>query len=184
MSGWEAENAAAMRRYRAAMSNGRGRQFEAMVEGGCRYYAMKGRAKIEKMPEPFRVMKKSPQGIATVRFTAKAQPDYIGCITGGAAIVFEAKYTDKDRLLQKAVTPTQAAALQEYQERGAIAAVCVGIGNEYFMVPWIVFQSMKARFGRLYIKAGDVRAYRVKFDGNIRFLEYVSEEMGSITGNL
>ena len=49
----------ANRSYTAAMSNAKGRLFEQIVEAGCRYYKDRGRAKIEKMPEPFRVLKKT-----------------------------------------------------------------------------------------------------------------------------
>lgn len=170
---WNLDNDVAEKRYRAAMSNGRGRQFEMMIEGGCQRYKIKGVAKIEKMPEPFRCTKKNPQQhTATVRFTAKAEPDYIGCLKGGAAIVFEAKYTDTNRMHQNAVTKTQAASLDLYMQMGAQTNACIGIQDEYFMIPWRVFRSMKAIYGRKYVTAADVAAYRVKFDGTVRFLEY------------
>lgn len=167
------------------MSNGRGRQHEMMVEGGCRYYKDQGRASIIKVPEPFRVMKKDrARGIATVQFTAKAQPDYIGCLAGGRMIAFEAKHTDTGRMAQKAVTPTQAAALTEYQEQGAVAAVCVGIDNSFFMVPWHVFADMKALYGRQYVTAEDIARYRVKFNGAILFLDYADQSIGRLDAQL
>ena len=92
---WKRESEAAARKYRAAMSNMRGRFHEQMIEGACRVYREEGRAYITKMPEPFRVITKDRgRGIATVQFTARAQPDFVGCLTGGAAIAFEAKYTE------------------------------------------------------------------------------------------
>lgn len=157
------------------MSNGRGRQHEMMIEGGCRYYKERGRASIIKVPEPFRVITKNrARGIATVQFTARAQPDYIGCLAGGRMIVFEAKHTDTGKMTQRAVTPTQAAALTEYQERGAVAAVCIGLDNSFFMLPWRVFSDMKRIYGRLYVTAEDIIQYRVKFNGVILFLDYVN----------
>ena len=56
------------------MSNGRGRLHEQMILAACRAYHDQGRANIIKVPEPFRVLKKNrAQGIATVRFTARAE---------------------------------------------------------------------------------------------------------------
>ena len=171
---WNFENdGAAERKYKAAMSNGRGRQFEMMIEGGCRHYKALGRAKIEKMPEPFRCLKKDQRGIATVRFIAHAEPDYMGTLQGGRAIVFEAKYTDKDRLLQSAVTDTQEKSLQMYSDMNALAAVCIGIQDQYFMIPWNIFAGMKGNYGRKYVTAADVEEYRVKFTGVVQFLDYV-----------
>lgn len=170
---WDFDDESAARRYRAAMSNGRGRQFESMIEGACRGYKAHGKAKIEKMPEPFRCMKKNiQQHTATVRFTAHAEPDYIGCLIGGKSIVFEAKYTDTSRMHQDAVTKAQAASLDKYMALGAQTNVCIGIQDEYFMIPWRVFSNMKKLYGRKYVTAADVMAYRVKFDGTVRFLEY------------
>ena len=173
---------AAKRSYQAAMSNGRGRQHEMMIEGACRHYKQIGRAKVEKMPEPFRVMKKDQRGIATVRFTAHAEPDFIGCVAGGRSLAFEAKHTDHEKLHQKVVTPTQAESLQAYEEMGAIAAVCAGIGDECFMIPWTIFANMKKLYGRLYVTAEDVVMYKVKFNGLILFLDYEDTRMGSIAG--
>ena len=177
---WERESEAAARRYRAAMSNGRGRLHEQMILAACRAYHDQERANIIKVPEPFRVLKKNrAQGIATVRFTARAQPDFIGCIANDRMIAFEAKNTDTDRLQFKAVTPTQAQALQDFHKMGAFAAVCAGIGDQYFMIPWSVFAGMKTLLGRQYIRAEDVQKYRVKFDGVIWFLDYVNDLYGA-----
>lgn len=172
---WERAHEAAARKYRAAMSNGRGRLHEQMILAACRHYHDQGRANIIKVPEPFRVLKKNrAQGIATVRFTAHAQPDFIGCLSGGKMIAFEAKHTDTDRLQFKAVTPTQAQALQDFHKMGVFSAICAGIGDQYFMIPWVAFAGMKTIFGKQYIRAEDVQKYRVKFDGVIWFLDYMA----------
>ena len=155
------------------MSNGRGRLYEQMIEGACRSYQIQNRAYIVKVPEPFRVITKNRgRGIATVQFIAHAQPDFVGCIAGGSTIAFEAKHTDGEKLLQRVVTPTQAAALQKFHELGGAAAVCAGIGDDCFMIPWAVFADMKRLYGRLYVTAADIAEYRVKFDGVIWFLDY------------
>ena len=174
---WERESKAAARRYRAAMSNGRGHLHEVMIEGACRAYQAKGRAYILKVPEPFRVITKNRgRGIATVQFTAHAQPDFVGVLDDGRAIAFEAKHTDTDKLHQRVVTPTQAAALQTFQDLGGVAGVCAGIGDECFMIPWEIFSHMKEVFGRQYVTAADIAEYKVKFDGVIWFLDYVNKK--------
>lgn len=173
----KSERLAAERQYSAAMSNERGRMFEDAIMGGCRMYKDAGRAKIEKTPEPFRCIGKK-NGIATVRFTAHAEPDFIGCCHGGKAIVFEAKFTDKGRLKQDAVTKTQAASLQAYENLGAISAVCVGIQDRFYMVPWMVFSRMKELYGRKYIMQDDIPEYRVRFNGCVLFLDYADPRMG------
>ncbi|MBR2216495.1 MAG: Holliday junction resolvase RecU [Selenomonadaceae bacterium] len=161
------------RAFAAAMSNAKGRLFEDMVKGGCRYYNDQGRGKIVKMPEPFRVLKKDRKnGLATIRFTAHAQPDFIGCLAGGVCIAFEAKYTDTDRLSRRVITATQAAALQTYDDMGAVAAVCVGIQDKFFMLPWSKFANMKKHYGRQFVRAADIADYEVKFNGVALFLDY------------
>lgn len=166
------------------MSNGRGRFHEQMIEGACRAYRDQGRAYILKVPEPFRVLTKNRgRGVATVQFTAHAQPDFVGVLNDGKAIAFEAKRTDTGKLHQKVVTPTQAAALQNFQDLGGVAAVCAGIGDDCFMIPWPVFADMKKRYGRLYVTAADIEAFRVKFNGVIWFLDY-ADGRPRLSGNI
>lgn len=124
---WGREAEEAKKKYKAAMSNGRGRQHEMMIEGGCRHYAAEGRASIIKVPEPFRVLR-------------------------------------KDRA------------------RGIATAVCAGIKDDSFMIPWPVFADMKKIFGRLYVTPADIAEYKVKFTGVILFLDYVSKNAARLDG--
>ena len=174
---FEVKQQGEQRRWRAAMSNGQGRMHEALIEGACRYYSSRNRAHITKIPEPFRVMKKSPTGIATVRFTAHAEPDFKGCVAGGRLICFEAKFTGTARINQDVVTKTQADILEKYDSLGAIAAVCVGIQQDAFMVPWEVFGNMKQYFGHKYATAADIKTYQVENDGVIKFLDFLDARM-------
>ena len=77
--------------YHASMSNNRGHDFEEAIRQACLLYANQGRAKVEKTPEPFRVLEKREGGIFVGRFTAHAQPDFQGTLDGGRSIIFEAK---------------------------------------------------------------------------------------------
>ena len=53
---WEAKHLA--RRYQNTVNNAQGHFFEDAIKAGCAYYSARGRAEIDKTPEPFRVMEK------------------------------------------------------------------------------------------------------------------------------
>ena len=164
--------AEAARRYQNAVNNAQGHFFEDAIKAGCAVYAARGRAEVEKTPEPFRVISKSEKGgIFKGRFTAHAQPDFQGTLAGGRSIVFEAKHTTTDRLKRDVLTDEQQAALERHARMGALAAVCAGIGNDFFFVPWEVWRDMKERFGRKYVTAADLKPFRVRFNGAVLFLD-------------
>lgn len=165
--------------YQNKVNNAQGHFFEDYIKGACALYAERDRAKIDKTPEPFRVLEKSRDGIFKGRFTAHAQPDFQGTLNGGRSIVFEAKYTTTDRMKRDVLTQEQQDALEDHARRGAVAAVCVGIGNGFYFVPWEVWRDMKEHFGRKYVTAADLKPWRVKFNGAVLFLDYVHERSGS-----
>lgn len=157
-------------------NNAQGHHFEDYIQGGCRQYEAAGIAKIQKTPEPFRTLRKYRDGTATVRFIANAEPDYIGCEKDGTTIVFEAKKTMTDRMMQSVITPHQWNALDKYEELGANAGVCIGIKDETFWIEWFVWKHMKELFGRKYITAEDVQPFKVQFNGSILFLNPVDDD--------
>ena len=154
------------------LNNAQGHHFEDYIMGGCRQYEAAGIAKFQKTPEPFRVLRKYRDGTATVRFTANAEPDFIGCKSDGHLMVFEAKRTLTDKLMQTVITGQQWKALDKYTEFRAITGVCAGIGDETFWIDWGIWTNMKKLYGRKYIKAADVQPFKVKFNGSIMFLDY------------
>lgn len=93
--------------WQAMKNNAQGHFFEGYISGACGYYKDTGRAIVEKIPEPFRTTGTGRDGTFTGRFTANAQPDFMGTLRGGQAICFEAKYTSTDRILQSVITKTQ-----------------------------------------------------------------------------
>lgn len=162
------------RSYKAGVSNNLGHVFEDAVKKGCTVYLQRGKAMIDKTPEPFMVKQKKQDGIFVGRFTAHAQPDFQGTLAGGRSIIFETKYTTTERAKRDMLTPTQAAILEMHDSLGALAAVCVGIhGKGYFFVPWPVWRDMKKTFGRVTLTAEDLEPFRVKFNGAVLFLDYV-----------
>lgn len=166
---WKANHLA--RRYQNAVNNAQGHFFEDAIKDGCAYYSARGRAEIDKTPEPFRVMEKLGGGIFKGRFTAPAQPDFQGTLAGGRSIVFEAKHTTTDRLKRDILTGEQQDALERHHSRGAVAAVCAGIGNNFFFVPWEIWRDMKEHFGRKYVTATNLEPFRVRFNGAVLFLD-------------
>lgn len=172
----------ALNRYCASMSNNRGHDFEDAIKQACVLYAQQGRAKVEKTPEPFRVLEKRENGIFVGRFVAHAQPDFQGTLDGGRSIIFEAKYTTTDSMKRDVLTPTQMETLDEHAKKGALAAVCVGIQDRFFFVPWEVWRDMKQYMGRLYVTAEDLEGLRVRFTGAVLFLDYVHKVDGRWLG--
>lgn len=162
----------ARQQYQNAVNNAQGHHFEGYIKAACTLYAERGRAIIDKTPEPFRVTKKSPDGIFTGRFTAHAQPDFQGTLDGGRSIVFEAKYTTTDRMKRGALTKTQMETLERHNQRGALAAVVIGIQDSFFFIPWWWWRDMKQQAGRLYVTVTDIEQFRVRFNGSVLFLDY------------
>lgn len=160
-------------RYRNAVNNAQGKHFEEYIKKGCMHYRIHKKAYIEKMPEPFRVTKKYPDGTFTGRFTANAMPDFIGTLSDGKAICFEAKYTRTEKLSRNILTQTQMDVLEEYSKAGAVAAICAGIKEQFFFIPWPIWRDMKNIYKRQYLKADDIKEYQVRFTGAILFLDYM-----------
>ncbi|MGE9970313.1 Holliday junction resolvase RecU [Candidatus Pseudoscillospira sp. SGI.172] len=175
----EQERVLLARRYQNKINNAQGHSFEDYIKAACAFYKDRGRASVDKTPEPFRVLEKSRDGIFKGRFTARAQPDFQGTLAGGRSIVFEAKYTTTDRLKRDVLTSEQQDALEDHRQKGAVAAVCAGIGNDFFFVPWAVWRDMKEHFGRKYVTAADLEQWRVRFNGAVLFLDYTHERSGS-----
>ena len=164
-----------IQRWQNGVNNARGHAFENGIEAACKIYQMRGRARIEKAHEPFRVMKKDGSGMFTGRFTALAEPDYKGTLDGGKSFVMEAKYTSTDRMKRGVLTKEQMNALAEHAKLGAISAVCVGIRDKYFTVPWEVWDNMKKYYGRQYVTTDDLGQYRVKYNGAVMFLDFAGK---------
>lgn len=144
-------------------SRASGAAFEKLIEVSCEVYKNRKLAYIEKTPEPMRPISGADrQGKFTAIYTAAAQPDYKGTLSGGRAVVFEAKHTDSDTMKQERVTPAQAEALSMHYALGALCFVLISIKDRCFAIPWTVWDDMKQIYGRKYITASDVEKYEVK----------------------
>lgn len=156
--------------------NAQGHILEGCIKGGCTYYRTINKAYIEQIPEPFRVTKTERNGCFTGRFTANAQPDFMGVLSGGQAICFEAKQTSQNKMLQSVVTTTQAETLECWTAAGAKTGVCISIKEIFAFIPWEIWKNMKSIYGRKYITPTDAEKYQVKFNGSVLFLDYTYPE--------
>ncbi|WP_196600044.1 Holliday junction resolvase RecU [Pectinatus frisingensis] len=166
--------------YKALQSLMAGRLLENEIDTACRQYAFDGRAVIYKTPESFRCISKKPSGRFTGQFMGKAQPDYQGTLKGGKSIVFEAKFTDKNRISQSVLTYTQFDMLSQHLASGAAVYVCCGIMDKYYMIPFNIWAAMKDIFGRCYLTQNDIAVYQVKRTMSaVMFLNYVHKKINS-----
>lgn len=165
----------AYKSYQNKRNNAQGHFFERVIESGCKRYKAEERANINKTPEPFRVLAKERNGIFKGRFTANAEPDFIGTLKNGRAIVFEAKYTSTEKMKRNVLSSEQIKALRLHHKLGAVAGVCIGIKDLFYFIPFEVWEDMKKIYGRQYLKKEDIEEYEVKFNGSVLFLDYKSK---------
>ena len=158
-------------------SNDRGRTFENLIMDGCEAYAREGRAIINKVYEPYRCIRILEDGKFIGQFVGRAEPDFKGVLNGGRAVAFEAKSTNKSRIQRNALTDEQMEWLEVQQTMGALAFVCVQIQGQFFSVPWNSWRDMKTIYGKKFLMPGDMKEFRVRFDGGVKFLDYVSNEI-------
>ena len=148
-------------------SNRKGKDFEAVLDKTFAYYSEKGFAKVEKNQEPVRILRPLGNGSFIACFTKKAQADYKGTIKGGRTVIFEAKYTEQDRLLQNAVDENESEYMEIHESLGARCFVICGFasGNVY-RVPWGVWRNMKRIYGHKYVTEEEIKQYQVQKSWN------------------
>lgn len=167
---------------RGAQNRAQGLLFEKYLEDSCEEYTKAGIAKIEKTPEPFRVLEATPSSrygkIFRGVFAKKAQPDFKGALKrpgtmAAATVVMEAKSTTTDRLTQDVVTQEQTRSMREYYDMGAICYVIIAFSfpGHIFVVPWEVWDNMKTYFGHKYVTPEELDrclyVKRVEFRNNV-----------------
>lgn len=156
-------------------SKASGDHFEMMVMAAAQFYEDKGIAVIQKTPEPMRVLKpyNRSQGQFICCFAKQAQPDFKGILKDSTMILFDAKHTDKERIVRSVVTEEQEECFERYMQMGAMCFLIVSIGFEkFYRVPWIVFRDMKIIYGHKHMNETELKPYRVNYSGGVlRFLD-------------
>ena len=157
------------RQYQGYKNRELGGQLEEYIKAACEVYRLYRLAEVEKTPEPFRIMGPKHQlengawGFEGV-FTSQAQPDFKGTLKGGRSVVFEAKASEGNQIMQNVVTQEQERALSSHASLGAIAFVLVSLSlREFYRVPWSVWKNMKDMFGHKHMTADELEKYRVSF---------------------
>ena len=178
------------RSQRGLQSKRAGEHFENLIAASLNWYKDKGVAYVEKTPEPMRPLRPpNRQGQFLACYIKAGQPDFKGTLTGGRAVVFEAKHTDSDRIEQSRLTDEQVASLTEHHRLGAATFILVSVGlQDFFRVPWEVWYGMKDIYGHKHMKLAELEPYRVQYiAGVLKLLEGVeldtptSEQKGDQT---
>lgn len=169
------DNKNPLRQLQGKINKEWGQNFEQQVEVICKMYEQNKLAKIEKTPEPMKILKHIENGHFETVFTKSAQPDFKGTIKGGTTVVFDAKFTEADKIKFQALSDYQRETLLSYSELGAIAFVLVGfLDGSIYKVDIKTWNDMKQIFGRKYIKKEELdkmklRASKCK-NGSVDFL--------------
>lgn len=153
------------RQLAGRISHGIGENFECQVENICKIYETKKLAKIEKTPEPMKVLKHIDGAKFETVFTKAAQPDFKGTLKGGKTVVFDAKYTESDKITYQVLSDFQRETLLQYKELGAMAFVLVGFSNgAIYRVDIETWANMKDIWGRKYLRQEELEemSLRVK----------------------
>lgn len=158
---------------RGRKSRAYGEHFEKMILASCGHYLAAQIAKIEKTPEPMKIIKPFGTGQFIACFASKAQPDFKGTLKNGRSVVFEAKHTDSDRMKYEALLEWQRKALCEHVGFGAAAFILCSFELErFYRVPLLVWLDMKRIFGRKYMLETELSKYKLRSFGlKIAFLE-------------
>lgn len=145
------------RQLQGKMNRELGKIFESTVDTICQVYELNGLARIEKTPEPMKVLKYIDGGKFEAVFEKSAQPDFKGTIKGGRTVVFDAKFTEADRIRYQALSDYQRETLLKYSNLGAMSFILVGFANgKIYKIDINEWTKMQQDFGRLYIKQSEL----------------------------
>ena len=178
------------RSQRGLQSKRAGEHFENLISASLNWYKDKGVAFIEKTPEPMRPLRPpNRMGQFLACYTKAGQPDFKGTLTGGRAVVFEAKHTDSDRIEYGRLTKEQIDSLTEHHRLGAAAFIMVSFElQDFYRVPWEIWRDMKSRYGHKHMTQAELEPFRVQYiAGVLKLLEGVeldapdSEQKGDQT---
>lgn len=144
-------------------SKSAGEIFERMIERSCEIYEEKGTAVIEKTPEPMRVLKRLGNGRFEACFAKAAQPDFKGVLHSGRTVMFEAKHTDDNRIMQSRVTEVQTERLLRYEKMNALCFVLVSVQfSRFYAIPINVWCNMKELYNHKYMNLAELKEFEVK----------------------
>lgn len=173
------------RSQRGLQSKRAGEYFENMITASLNWYKDKGVGFVEKTPEPMRPLRPpNRQGQFLACYTKAGQPDFKGTLTGGRAVVFEAKHTDSDRIEYGRLTQEQINSLTEHHRLGAAAFIMVSFElQDFYRVPWETWRDMKSIYGHKHMTRTELEPFRVKYvAGVLKLLEGLYLELNQQRG--
>jgi recombination protein U len=115
----------------------RGQAFETLIEMANKQYAMKGRATIQKVATPWKVIRRGNQ-IVSAFPEKKSTVDFIG-IANGRAIAFDAKSTrERTRFPLSNIEEHQFQFLKRWKDNGGISFILVEFAKkqEIYVLPY------------------------------------------------
>ncbi len=156
-----------------SLNRAAGQNFENIIADALEYYESKGFCSIQKTPEPMKTLKQNSDKKTFIAvYTEKAQPDYKGVLLGGQTIIFDAKYTSTEKIMQSAVTKKQEEIFEKYQKLGAQCFVMVSMsGTDFYRIPWDNWKGMKESYGHKYMTKKESEKFRIKMKQVLLLLE-------------
>ena len=167
------------RSQRGLQSKRAGEHFENLITASLNWYRDKGVAFIEKTPEPMRPLRPPNRlGQFLACYTKAGQPDFKGTLTGGRAVVFEAKHTDAKQIEYGRLTQEQIDSLTEHHRLGAAAFIMVSFElQDFYREPWETWRDMKTIYGHKHMTRAELEPFRVQYiAGVLKLLEGIELE--------
>ena len=174
------------RMTRGQRSREAGEMFEEIIASSLDWHEARGILKADKTPEPMKPLQKpNKKGQFLACYTKAGQPDFKGTLTGGRAVVFEAKHTDSDRIEHGRLTQEQINSLTEHHRLGAAAFIMVSFElQDFYRVPWETWRDMKSIYGHKHMTQTELEPFRVKYvAGVLKLLEGLYLELNQQRGH-
>lgn len=156
----------------------RGRSFEQLIEHSNKQYQVKGKALIQKVPTPWRVIRRGKQ-IVSAHPAEKSTVDFVG-VADGKAIAFDAKSTrELTRFPLSNIEAHQMVFLQHFHDQGGRAFVLIEFAKIYevYLVPFVKLREYwnnAQKGGRKSIPYDDMNLFPRITSGNGVALDYLA----------
>lgn len=112
----------------------RSRAWEFQLERWHAQYNREGRALVARVHPPAKLVR------GHLVYSAKGAPDFMGVLSGGRALVMDAKSVLGASLPFSNIAAHQAAFFSRTTDRGGCAFVCVKFGHGFGWLPWPLIQ--------------------------------------------
>lgn len=156
----------------------RGRSFEQLIEHSNNQYLAKGKALVQKVPTPWRVVRRGKQ-IISAHPEEKSTVDFVG-VSDGNPIAFDAKSTrELTRFPLSNIETHQMVFLQNFHDQGGRAFVLIEFAKIYevYLVPFVKLReywNVARKGGRKSIPYEDMKLFPQIRSGNGIALDYLS----------